>query len=153
MGAINRWVWKWGLEYNACREGVPRNMDLEMHFLMRMLDLKMKLQSSLTCSLLVLTITVVFCFGSGSPLAFGQNRQESKTIGSKREQRPKVERDVLQEKVAKLAADLDSVCEAIARISEFAADFADQVEEIDVNPLLARPDGAIALDALIVLRA
>lgn len=50
------------------------------------------------------------------------------------------------------AADLDSVCEAIARISEFAADYADQVEEIDVNPLLARPDGAVALDALIVLR-
>jgi acyl-CoA synthetase (NDP forming) len=50
------------------------------------------------------------------------------------------------------AADLDAVCEAIARISEFAADFADDVEEIDVNPLLARPDGAVALDALIVLR-
>ena len=49
-------------------------------------------------------------------------------------------------------ADLDAVCEAIARISEFAADFADQVEEIDVNPLLARPDGAVALDALIVRR-
>jgi len=51
------------------------------------------------------------------------------------------------------AADLDAVCDAIARISEFAADFAGQVEEIDVNPLLARPDGAIALDALIVLRS
>jgi acyl-CoA synthetase (NDP forming) len=50
------------------------------------------------------------------------------------------------------AADLDAVCEAITRISEFASDHADQVEEIDVNPLLARPDGAIALDALIVLR-
>jgi len=50
------------------------------------------------------------------------------------------------------AADLDSVCEAIARISEFAADYADEVEEIDVNPLLARPDGAVALDALIVMR-
>src|SRR6185503_10899084 len=41
------------------------------------------------------------------------------------------------------AADLDAVCEAIARISEFAADFADQVEEVDVNPLLARPEGAV----------
>jgi len=50
------------------------------------------------------------------------------------------------------AADLDAACEAIARVSEFAADHADQVEEIDVNPLLARPDGAFALDALIVLR-
>ena len=50
------------------------------------------------------------------------------------------------------AADLDAVCDAIARISEFAADHADLVEEIDVNPLLARPDGAVALDALIVLR-
>jgi acetate---CoA ligase (ADP-forming) len=48
-------------------------------------------------------------------------------------------------------ADLDAVCEAIARISEFAVDFADEVEEIDVNPLLARPDGAFMLDALIVL--
>jgi len=50
------------------------------------------------------------------------------------------------------AADLDAVCEAIARISEFAADHADAIEEIDVNPLLARADGAVALDALIVLR-
>jgi acyl-CoA synthetase (NDP forming) len=50
------------------------------------------------------------------------------------------------------SANLDAVCEAIARISEFAADHADQVEEIDVNPLLARADSAVALDALIVLR-
>ncbi|MEO8143094.1 MAG: acetate--CoA ligase family protein [Betaproteobacteria bacterium] len=50
------------------------------------------------------------------------------------------------------AVDLDAVCETIARISEFAADHADDVEEIDVNPLLALPEGAIALDALILRR-
>jgi acyl-CoA synthetase (NDP forming) len=49
-------------------------------------------------------------------------------------------------------ADLDAVCDAIARISEFAVDYAGEIEEIDVNPLLARRDGAIALDALIVRR-
>ena len=50
------------------------------------------------------------------------------------------------------AADLDAVCEAIARISELGADYAGEIEEIDVNPLLARADGAFMLDALIVLR-
>ena len=50
------------------------------------------------------------------------------------------------------AIDMDATCDAIARISEFAADFAGEVEEIDVNPLLARPDGAVMHDALIVLK-
>lgn len=49
-------------------------------------------------------------------------------------------------------ADLDALGEAIAALSRFAARYADQVAEIDINPILARPmgEGAIALDALIV---
>jgi acyl-CoA synthetase (NDP forming) len=49
-------------------------------------------------------------------------------------------------------ADLPAAARAIAALSRFAARHAAQVAEIDVNPLLLRPEGqgAVALDALIV---
>jgi len=49
-------------------------------------------------------------------------------------------------------ADLDAAAAAIAAMSRFAAQHAEQVTEIDINPLLVRPagEGAVALDALIV---
>ena len=50
------------------------------------------------------------------------------------------------------AADLDALTALIARISEIAADNRDRVTGIDLNPVLARPDGAFALDALIALK-
>ena len=94
--------------------GFPRYCTyLKMHFTMRMLDLKMKIQFSLTCPLALALFVVFFCLGAPSSVTFGQDRQESKTVGSKRKQRPKLERDVLQEKVVKLAADLDSVKQAV----------------------------------------
>jgi acetate---CoA ligase (ADP-forming) len=51
-------------------------------------------------------------------------------------------------------ADLGALKAAIVALSEFAATHADDVAEIDINPLLARPEGqgAIALDALIIPR-
>jgi acetate---CoA ligase (ADP-forming) len=49
-------------------------------------------------------------------------------------------------------ADIDSLAELIARFSELAADGAGQVRAMDVNPVIAGPVGAVAVDALIVPR-
>jgi acyl-CoA synthetase (NDP forming) len=50
------------------------------------------------------------------------------------------------------AANFDVLADAIARVSELVADCAEELGEIDVNPLLCRPDGVLALDALVVKR-
>ncbi|MGH8949490.1 MAG: acetate--CoA ligase family protein, partial [Acidimicrobiia bacterium] len=47
-------------------------------------------------------------------------------------------------------ADLDSLAEVIARFSELAADAVGEIKAIDVNPVIAAPAGAVAVDALIV---
>jgi acyl-CoA synthetase (NDP forming) len=49
-------------------------------------------------------------------------------------------------------ADVAAAARAVAALSRFAAQHADDVAEIDINPLLVRPagQGAVALDALIV---
>jgi hypothetical protein len=49
-------------------------------------------------------------------------------------------------------ADLASLVQAISRFSVLAADLGDLIAEADVNPLIAGPQGAVALDALIVPR-
>lgn len=49
-------------------------------------------------------------------------------------------------------ADLDALADAVARISEFAADFEAEIEELDVNPLLCSSTGVLAVDALIARR-
>jgi acyl-CoA synthetase (NDP forming) len=51
------------------------------------------------------------------------------------------------------AVDLDSLCATIARFSVLAADLADVVGEIDVNPLICGAPTHLAVDALIVPRA
>lgn len=45
-------------------------------------------------------------------------------------------------------ADLDALADAVAGLSGLAALFGPAIGEIDVNPLLVTPDGAVALDAL-----
>jgi acetyltransferase len=47
---------------------------------------------------------------------------------------------------------LDAVADALVRLARFAWDHRDTVAEIDINPLIATPQAAIAADALIVGR-
>lgn len=47
-------------------------------------------------------------------------------------------------------ADVASFAEALARLSSLAVALRDVLAEIDVNPFLVGPDGAVALDALVV---
>jgi succinyl-CoA synthetase beta subunit len=54
----------------------------------------------------------------------------------------------------KAPADEAALCDIIVRLSRFFAQYADLVEEIEINPVIVRKhgDGAIAADALLVLR-
>jgi acyl-CoA synthetase (NDP forming) len=49
-------------------------------------------------------------------------------------------------------ADLGAIAKAIAGIAELASELGDHIEALDINPLICSPAGAIAVDALIVLR-
>ena len=49
-------------------------------------------------------------------------------------------------------ADLAALAAALSRLSLFAAANADTIESLDLNPFLVRPEGALALDAVLVTR-
>jgi acetate---CoA ligase (ADP-forming) len=48
------------------------------------------------------------------------------------------------------AADLDAVASAMVRLGAIAADLGDLLAGLDVNPLVAGPDGCVAVDALVL---
>jgi acyl-CoA synthetase (NDP forming) len=48
--------------------------------------------------------------------------------------------------------DIDGLVDIICRLSELAHDLRDVIDQIDVNPVIASADGAIAADVLIVCR-
>jgi acetate---CoA ligase (ADP-forming) len=52
------------------------------------------------------------------------------------------------------ATDVDALARVVSAISEFGHDHSERLSELDLNPVLVRPDGAgaVAVDALIVLR-
>jgi acyl-CoA synthetase (NDP forming) len=62
-------------------------------------------------------------------------------------------RPLLDGKRGAAPADLVSLAQALSRFSVLAADLGDLIAEIDVNPLIAGPQGCVALDALIVPRS
>ena len=47
------------------------------------------------------------------------------------------------------AVDLEALADAVARVSELAADLAGDIAELDVNPLRCGPRGVVAVDALV----
>jgi len=47
-------------------------------------------------------------------------------------------------------ADLDAVADAVVRLSILAVDLGPALAALDVNPLIAGPDGCVAVDALVV---
>jgi hypothetical protein len=47
-------------------------------------------------------------------------------------------------------ADLPALVDTIMRVQRLALELADDVRELDINPLVVRPRGAVALDALVV---
>ena len=47
-------------------------------------------------------------------------------------------------------ADLDAVADAVLRLSTLAVDLGPALAALDVNPLIAGPDGCVAVDALVV---
>ncbi len=50
----------------------------------------------------------------------------------------------------KAPADIDAIVQAVMGLSALAEDLGESIAEIDVNPLVALPDGAVVVDALII---
>jgi acyl-CoA synthetase (NDP forming) len=46
----------------------------------------------------------------------------------------------------------DSLVDVLMKVQQLALDLADNVAELDINPLVVGPDGAVALDALVVCK-
>jgi acetate---CoA ligase (ADP-forming) len=62
-------------------------------------------------------------------------------------------RKILDAGRGRAALDIDSYCEAAALLSVLALEFEDQINEIDVNPVLLMQQDCLGLDALLVLNS
>jgi acetate---CoA ligase (ADP-forming) len=52
----------------------------------------------------------------------------------------------------RMPGDVDALCDALVNLGRLARDLGDVIEAVDVNPLLVREQGVVALDGLVVLR-
>ncbi|MFO1059528.1 MAG: acetate--CoA ligase family protein [Dongiaceae bacterium] len=59
-------------------------------------------------------------------------------------------RPLLDGKRGAAPADIEALATALARFSVMVADLGDLLAEVDLNPLVATPEGPVALDALVV---
>jgi len=59
---------------------------------------------------------------------------------------------ILQGMRGKPPADVDAIVEAILRVSQLVTDYPDDIEELDINPLVVFEEGAKAVDALLARR-
>ena len=48
------------------------------------------------------------------------------------------------------AVNMERLAQIVARFSEFVADHAQRIREVDVNPMICNGDDIVAVDALIV---
>jgi len=58
-------------------------------------------------------------------------------------------RRVLEGMRGKPPADREALVDILLRVSQFVTDHGDQIDELDLNPLVVLPDGAKVVDALI----
>jgi len=62
-------------------------------------------------------------------------------------------RALLNETRGRAAVDIDAYCAVAAQLSQLAARLADNISEIDINPLIVSHNGCVAVDALVSGRA
>ena len=50
------------------------------------------------------------------------------------------------------AVDVDALADVVVRFSEMAAELGDVFDAVEANPVIASPDGVVAVDALVIAR-
>src|SRR5690625_4679948 len=60
--------------------------------------------------------------------------------------------EILKGTRGKTPVDIDAIIDVLMKLSSLASDYSDQIQELDINPLIVYENGAIAADAMISLK-